>query len=93
MNIFDIYSFFNNILRCLENGLTNPDSNLTKEEENEYNLYNKSREASLALCHKQCELFKYDMRLATTEEVEINNYTKLFISSIEILNFLERSDA
>ena len=50
----------------------NPEAELSKEEENEYDLYNKSREATLALCHKQCELFKYDMRLASSEEVEIN---------------------
>ena len=56
--------------RCLQHGLLNPNANLTKEEENEYTLYNKTREASLGLCHKQCELYKFEMRSATNEEVK-----------------------
>ncbi len=55
--------------RCLKHGLLNPNAILTKDEENEYSLYNKTREAALGLCHKQCELFKFDLRSASSEEV------------------------
>lgn len=56
------------IPKCLKHGLLNPNAILTKEEENEYSLYNKTREAALGLCHKQCELFKFDLRSASSEE-------------------------
>jgi hypothetical protein len=57
------------IPKCLQHGLLNPNATLTKEEENEYTLYNKTREAALGNCHKQCELYKFEMRSATNEEV------------------------
>ncbi|RNA17724.1 hypothetical protein BpHYR1_042113 [Brachionus plicatilis] len=53
---------------CLQHGLLNPNASLSKEEENEYTLYNKTREAALGMCHKQCELYKFEMRAATDEE-------------------------
>jgi len=56
------------IPKCLKHGLLNPNTTLSKEEENEYNLYNKTREAALESCHKQCELYKFDMRAASNEE-------------------------
>jgi len=61
----------NNLKRCLKHGLLNPNTTLSKEEENEYNLYNKTREAALESCHKQCELYKFDMRAASNEEASI----------------------
>jgi len=41
---------------------------LNKEDEVEYQLYNKTREAALSDCHKQCEIYKFEMRAATTDE-------------------------
>lgn len=64
--------------RCLKHGLLNPNTTLSKEEENEYNLYNKTRESALESCHKQCELYKFDMRAASNEEV------RFFLKKIKI---------
>lgn len=60
--------------RCLQHGLLNPNVSLSKEEENEYTLYNKTREAILGICHKQCELFKFEMRTANNDEVHFSIY-------------------
>jgi hypothetical protein len=67
------------IPKCLQHGLLNPNANLSKDEEAEYTLYNKTREAALASCHKQCELYKFEMRSATPEEV-----SKFFFHDLEI---------
>jgi hypothetical protein len=43
-------------------------------------MYNKTREAILAICHKQCELFKFEMRTANNDEV--NLFLKCFCKFI-----------
>ncbi len=63
----------------MQHGLLNPNATLSKEEENEYTLYNKTREAILATCHKQCELYKFEMRPASNEEAIITYKLKFLI--------------
>ncbi len=57
--------------RCLQKGLRNPNASLTQREENQYALYNDTREKVLNAYHKNCELYKYDLRQAANDEVFI----------------------
>jgi hypothetical protein len=57
------------IPKCLQKGLKNPNTTLTHREEEEYALYNSTREVILNAYHKNCELYKYDLRQASNDEV------------------------
>jgi hypothetical protein len=64
-------AMFISLNRCLKRGLSNPNKALlTKDDEAEYTLYNKTREHFYTTCHAQCEKAKFSMRPASFEEVK-----------------------
>jgi hypothetical protein len=65
----------------LEKGLKNPETSLSAKEEEQYALYNETREQVLNSYNKSCEIYKYDLRQAASEEVLLSrNHHYILIS-------------
>ncbi len=63
--------------------MKNPEASLNAKEEEQYTLYNETREQVLNSYNKSCEFYKYDLRQAAVEEV----FTKSVILVKEFSNF------